>query len=144
VQVKGGVVHPTLPYARDVAAQMFVAAFFDGASPDAVGEALGITGERARQIEAGALAKLAIALPSRGITSDVIEGRAPRERRRLASGHLVQAPEPSRAFDEPAPPEMEASEFTARIDALLREVEARAGWVSEVTRRAADAAEGER
>lgn len=46
------------PYKDDVACQLFVAFFPEGATLDMVGAAIGVTRERARQIEDRALKKL--------------------------------------------------------------------------------------
>lgn len=51
-----GSIDSTTPYTEDLACQRFVAKHPDGATLDEVGEMLGVTRERVRQIEAKALA----------------------------------------------------------------------------------------
>jgi DNA-directed RNA polymerase sigma subunit (sigma70/sigma32) len=58
MRARAAAVHPTLPFERDEAAQRFVEEHPEGASLNEIGEALGVTYERARQIEAAAMAKL--------------------------------------------------------------------------------------
>jgi hypothetical protein len=57
-QVRNALVHPTLPFEFDTAAQLFVDEHPHGATLDEVGEALGLNRERVRQIEHAALAKI--------------------------------------------------------------------------------------
>ena len=73
---EGTLVHPTSRYEDDPAAQMI--ASLGGATLELVGEAMGITRERVRQIEAAALLKLHERCLRRGILrSDVAAtGRA--------------------------------------------------------------------
>jgi DNA-directed RNA polymerase sigma subunit (sigma70/sigma32) len=46
------------PYEEDLAARLFVRTFYDGAPLEAIGEAMGISRERVRQIQDEALARL--------------------------------------------------------------------------------------
>lgn len=55
-------VHPTLPFARDPAAQRFVEEHPAGAGLEEIGDALGVTKEAIRNIEVRALTKLRRAL----------------------------------------------------------------------------------
>lgn len=65
-------VHPTLPFAQDDAAQRFVETHPDGGTLEEVGAALGITRERARQVEAIALKRLVLRCRVAGITREDI------------------------------------------------------------------------
>ncbi len=62
------VVHPSLPYERDPAAQVFVELYPDGSTYAHVGAVMGVTREAARVIGRRAVAKLAAAL---GESSDL-------------------------------------------------------------------------
>ena len=46
------------PYEQDVACQLFVATFAQGATLDSIADAIGVSRERVRQIETEALRKL--------------------------------------------------------------------------------------
>lgn len=67
----------TLSYEDDIEAQLFVSAFPQGATLEMVGEWLGVSRERVRQMEGEALVSLARELRRRGITeatqSDIVE-----------------------------------------------------------------------
>lgn len=58
----GAIVHPTTRYEDDVVCQLIVSAFPEGLTLEDVGEVLGLSRERIRQIEAGALAQVRRAL----------------------------------------------------------------------------------
>lgn len=78
-------VHPTMPYELDEAAQRFVDEHPDGGSLDEIGEAMGLTRERIRQIESIALRRLSIRLPLAGIDpEDAAEYFQSKARRRVA------------------------------------------------------------
>lgn len=64
----------TTPYEEDLAARLFVRTFHDGAPLEAIGEAMGISRERVRQIQDEALAKLLIAHGA-GILSELRHDR---------------------------------------------------------------------
>jgi hypothetical protein len=79
--IEGTLVDPFSRYEDDPAAQLFVASFPGGASLEAVGEALGVTRERIRQIEEKALRRLALRLELAGITvEDLAEALRRRSR----------------------------------------------------------------
>jgi transcriptional regulator with XRE-family HTH domain len=62
-------------YVDDPAARLFVAHFGDAASYEDVGEALGVSRERVRQIEEVALRKLRLGMRAAGITAADVVGR---------------------------------------------------------------------
>lgn len=131
---RGGssIVHPSRRYADDPAAQLFVAAFPDGATLAEVGEALGVNRERVRQIVEGACRSLLKRLPLAGVrAADVLEHLATKH------GDPNAMPTPSAAHDvaprqlaprtdgtERLPDEGGISEHAARVGAALDELDA--------------------
>lgn len=61
------------PYEHDPRAQAFVSAYPDGATLDMVGAMFGVTRERARQIEADALRKLAPFIDANPALAEIFE-----------------------------------------------------------------------
>jgi hypothetical protein len=82
----GALVDSHTRYADDVAAQLFVAAYPDGATLEEVGDAFGVTKERIRQIENGALRHLESRLRLVGITAEDFMEVLMRRGARLAYG----------------------------------------------------------
>lgn len=115
------------PYSEDIAAQLFVATFPDGATLEQIGEAFGVTRERIRQVEVDALETLrnraaahglderdlAAALASRGAANDhQIPGEA---------GLLMTGPKRD-ARTDPLPLVL-YSDAGARLEAAVLELE---------------------
>lgn len=132
-------------YEADAGAQLFVSTL-GGASLEQVGEALGCTKERVRQIEAGALAKL------RERASEVGLSEADLDRHHVPTGQHVPASSAPRSETSTAPaptarrswrdatraesdslPEELYSPEGVRLAEALRELELRAARVAELT-----------
>lgn len=130
---KGATVHPTLPFARDPDAQRFVADHPDGATLEQVGDALGVTRERVRQLERTALGRLRKRAALAGIDpSDLAHVLAQRERG-IAPSTFSEAPQlpswrrPARAAkpevttpDDDAPESPEGRRVGKLLDDLER------------------------
>lgn len=69
----GALVDAATPYADDIACQLIVSAYPDGLTLAEVGEAMGFTRERARQIEANAVEQFAKRCALAGITREDVE-----------------------------------------------------------------------
>jgi hypothetical protein len=140
----GALIDAITPYASDVAAQLFVAHFGDGATLEDIGDALGVTRERVRQIEQVALRHLRARAKLAGISREdiaaILVGRVGANEH-VESTHY----EPTRQrFNEirraPAVIVDESpSPFTAALTDAVDEVIA----VGELIARAADYAERE-
>ncbi len=111
-----------------------------------IGAAMGFSRERARQIQERALRRLAVGLRLHGIPDAEINEWLDRPRSSHAmsgaSGEVSEAggaPIRQRYEPLPVPPEAFYSEHGQRLDALARDLEARAAYVDEVTARAAAA-----
>ena len=125
------VVHPSSRYAIDVAAQLFVAAFPDGAAHTDIGAALGCSRERVRQIERGALRSLFKRLPLAGVRAeDVVAHLASKHgdpnTMPTSSSHDIE-PRPLKQRPdgtERLPEEGALSEHAARVEGRLDELEA--------------------
>lgn len=80
-RASGAVVDEHTAYVDDVSCQLFVGAFPDGMSLEEIGDAMGVTRERIRQIETRALPKLGKRLALAGVSeADFRELMARRDR----------------------------------------------------------------
>lgn len=130
---RGAIVHPTLAYALDEAAQRFVAEHPDGATLDEVGAAIGMTRERIRQIEDDAIAKMRRRAPLAGLDDEAgdrrLMARAPRAPRGIAGAARVAARNAPVVADDVGPEPITLSPDAQRVAELLDVLEARLDWI---------------
>jgi len=146
VELRASEVHPTLPWDRDPTCRAWVAERPDGATLEQVGQALGVTRERVRQIETRALARLATALTKLGVdpadVAGMLAGRGRGTEHMVGGGNgratpvtfPVQLERERRRAD--ALPEELWSPLGRRAEEALRAAEERIELVAELVRRA--------
>lgn len=124
--VAGVSIDATTPYADDVEAQRLVEANPDGMTLEQVGDVLGVTRERVRQIEAGALKSLRLRCALAGIEPEDVAAMLAGKRESAPRGAVTSSGRPIAAprsvGEEPLPPAA-WSEHGQRVEAALRELE---------------------
>lgn len=123
--VAGVHIDATTPFADDAEAQRLVAEHPDGMTLEQVGDVLGVTRERIRQIEAAALKSLRLRCALAGIepedVAQMLAGkRESAPRGAVTTGRPIAAPRS--VGEEPLPPAA-WSEHGQRVEAALRELE---------------------
>lgn len=115
-----GAIDPRVPWLEDYTARAFVVHHPEGATLEEVGQMLGVTRERVRQIEVAAFKRLRRACEREGIDAEdlaAIFGRD--EAQSLPSHERPQRPRPSRAAPPPPPEELLHSAEAIALDAAI-------------------------
>lgn len=135
---QGAAVDRTTPYARDMAARLFVRQHQDGASYRAIGEQLGITRQAVHCIVQRALPRLIDGLLAAGFDAEDVAALVARANGEGSSGLAGPGREafaPMRV-GEPDVPEDQRSETERRIEDLLASIEASVDRINFVIERA--------